>query len=324
MQALVLVGGRGTRLLPLTREVPKPALTLVDRPFLSYMVEWLAGHGVDEIVFACGFLPDELRAVLGDGAEHGPRFTYVVEPEERGTAGAIRHALPHLDQTFFALNGDLLADLDLSALWDSHHRWQAKATLGLYPVEDPSNYGLVDLAADGQITGFHEKPEEGHSGSGLVSAGAYVLERETVAAIPEGRNVSIEREVFPTLAGNGLYGLTLNGYWMDIGTHERFLEASWDIIEGRVSTSVPVDAAGVRIDPGSRVDPQAEIGPRAVIGPGCEVAPGAKVEGSILLEDVVVEAGATVADSIFSPGVRVAAGAQVRQAVLGRGEVVHA
>jgi len=324
VQALVLVGGKGTRLRPLTLETPKPVLTLVDRPFLRYMIEWLAGHGVDHIVLACGFLPDQLRDVLGDGEPGGPRLTYVVEEEQLGTAGAIRFALPHLEERFFALNGDVLTDLDLTALWRSHEERGAKASLGLYPVEDPTGYGLVDLAADGQVLDFHEKPEPGHAGPGLINAGTYVLEREAIATVPEHREVSIEREFFPTIARGGLYGMRLDGYWMDIGTPDRYLEASWDIVEGRVRTEVEVHPDGILIDPDSRIDPAATIGPRAVVGPGCEVAAGARVAGSVLLAGATVGEGATVEGSILAPGVRVAAGAAVGDAVLGKNEVVHA
>lgn len=324
MQALVLVGGKGTRLRPLTNETPKPILPLAGRPFLGYMVEWLQGHGVDHIVFACGFLPDRMREVLGDGVDDGPRFTWAVEPDALGTAGAMRHALDHLDDTFLALNGDSLADLDLTALWERHRETGAKATLGLYPMADPSAYGLVDLAPDGRVLDFLEKPAGPVVSPGLVSAGIYVLNRNVIAAVPEGRNVSIEREVFPELAGNGLHGLVLDGYWKDIGTPERFLEATWDIIEGRVRTVVPVDPDGLLIDPGTSIDPAAEIGPRAVIGPGCRIGPRARVTGSVLLEEVVVGAGATVAGSIFSTGARVADNATVEAMVLGRNEAVHA
>ena len=148
MQAIVLVGGEGTRLRPLTESVPKPALTLVDRPFLAYMVEWLAGHGVTEVVLACGFMPDALREALGDGKPAGVRIRYVVEPRPRGTAGAIRFVAEELgdelDQRFLALNGDVLTDLDLSALLAAHADRGARATLGLHPVEDSSSYGLVN------------------------------------------------------------------------------------------------------------------------------------------------------------------------------------
>lgn len=324
MQALVLVGGKGTRLRPLTNETPKPVLPLAGRPFLGYMIEWLQGHGVDHIVFACGFLPDRMREVLGDGVEGGPRFTWVVEPDALGTAGAMRHALDHLDDTFLALNGDSLADLDLTTLWNRHRETRARVTLGLYPMDDPSAFGLVDLAPDGRVLDFLEKPDGPVVEAGLVSAGVYVLDRDVIAAVPEGRSVSIEREVFPGLAGNGLHGLVLDGYWKDIGTPERFLEATWDIIEGRVRTVVPAHPDGLLIDPGARIHPAARIGPRAVVGPGCEIGPGSRVEGSVLLDGVVVGPGATVADSIVSPGVRIAGNAIVEARILGRGEAVHA
>jgi mannose-1-phosphate guanylyltransferase len=166
LQALVLVGGKGTRLRPLTTDIPKPVLTLVDRPFLSYMIEWLASHGVDDIVFACGFLPDQLEAVLGDGGDGGPSLSYVVEPEPFGTAGAIKFAEDHLQDRFFALNGDVLTDLDLTSLMNSHIERGASASLGLYPVDDPTGYGLVDLDDEGHVLDFHEKPEPGHAEPG--------------------------------------------------------------------------------------------------------------------------------------------------------------
>ncbi|MDQ2621804.1 MAG: NDP-sugar synthase [Actinomycetota bacterium] len=324
MQALVLVGGKGTRLRPLTLETPKPVLPLVDRPFLTYMIQWLASHGVDHIVFACGFLPDQLRDVLGEGEPGGPRLTYVVEEEALGTAGAIRFALPYLEERFFALNGDVLTDLDLTALWNSHEERGATASLGLYPVEDPTGYGLVDLAEDGQVLDFHEKPEPGHAGPGLINAGTYVLERDAIATVPEHREVSIEREFFPTITGKGLYGMRLDGYWMDIGTPDRYLEATWDIIEGRVRTEVDEHPDGILIDPNSRIDPGAKIGPRAVVGPGCDVAAGAKITNSVLLGGSTIGADATIADSILSPGVTVFEGATVGDAVLGKNEVVNA
>ena len=202
-----------------------------------------------------------------------------------------RYALPHLEERFFALNGDVLTDLDLSALWAFHEDRGAKATLGLYPVEDPTGYGLVDLAEDGHVLDFHEKPEPGHAGPGLINAGTYVLERDAIATVPEHREVSIEREFFPTLTERGLYGMRLDGYWMDIGTPDRYLDASWDIIEGRVRTEVPVHAEGIMIDPTSRIDPDAVVGPRAVVGPHCEVGAGAKINGSVLLDGSVVGAG---------------------------------
>lgn len=324
MQALVLVGGKGTRLRPLTTEVPKPILTLVDRPFLGYMIDWLGSHGVHEVVLACGFMPDQLEEVLGDGHPGGPRIRYLVEPEPLGTGGAIKFALPELDDRFFALNGDVLTDLDLSALWEMHLDRGARASLGLYPVEDPTGYGLVDLAGDGRVLDFHEKPEPGHAGPGLINAGTYVLEKSAFDDVPEGREVSIEREIFPTLVENGLFGLRLDGYWMDIGTPDRYLEASWDIIEGRVKSEVENDRAGVHVDPGATISADATIGPRAVIAPGCQVAAGADITGSVLLDGCEIGENAVVADSILSAGVKVAADSKVGDRVLGKNEVVDA
>jgi mannose-1-phosphate guanylyltransferase len=325
MQAIVLVGGEGTRLRPLTESVPKPALTLVDRPFLAYMIEWLAGHGVTEVVLACGFLPDVLREALGDGERAGVRICYLVEPEPRGTAGAVRFAADQLgddlDDRFLALNGDVLTDLDLTALIRFHEEHGARATLGLYPVEDSSAYGLVRTGEGGEVLEFLEKT--GEEDPGEINAGAYVLERSVLDLIPPGREVSIERDVFPRLVGDGLFGLRLDGYWMDIGTPDRYLQASWDILEGRVETRVVPTAPGMLVADGATVAGGATIGPRAVVGPGCRVE-AAEVRGSVLLDGCTVGEGARVLDSVLAPGVEVAPGAILDGAVVGRDERVPA
>lgn len=320
MQALVLVGGRGTRLRPLTYATPKPALTLVDRPFLTYMTEWLGSHGVDEVILACGFLPDEMKSVLGDGEPGGPKLRYLVEEETLGTAGAIRFALDHLDETFLALNGDVLADLDLTALWQQHLETGARATLGLYRVEDASSYGLVDIDDEGHVLQFSEKDPDRHGG-GLINAGTYVLERDAIAEVPDGREVSIEREFFPSITGKGLYARELDGYWMDFGTPERYFEATWDILEGRIRTQVTNNADGVFISEKAEVDTSATIGPRAVIGPGVRVGSDARVNGSVLLEGSEVGMGAEVEASIVGPGVKIPAGDTVGDVVLGKNEI---
>jgi mannose-1-phosphate guanylyltransferase len=325
MQAIVLVGGEGTRLRPLTLAVPKPALTLVDRPFLAYMIEWLASHGVTEVVLACGFLPDVLReALAGEEVRAGVGIRYVVEPEPLGTAGAIRFAADELgkdlDDRFLALNGDVLTDLDLSALLHAHGERGGAATIGLHPVEDSSAYGLVRSGKEGEVLEFLEKTGEREPGE--VNAGMYVLERSVLDLVPPGRSVSIEREVFPRLVGEGLHGLRLDGYWMDIGTPERYLGASWDILERRVRTRVEPTSPGVLIAADADVSAEAVVGPRAVIGPGCRVAAGAEVRESVLLDGCTVAECARVAGSILSPGVEVAAGAKVEGAVAARDERV--
>jgi mannose-1-phosphate guanylyltransferase len=326
MQAIVLVGGEGTRLRPLTETVPKPALTLVDRPFLAYMIEWLAGHGVDEVVLACGFLPGILReALAGEEERAGVSITYVVEPERRGTAGAIRFAADELgdrlEDRFLALNGDVLTDLDLTALLRAHAGSGARATIALHPVEDSSAYGLVSTDSGGKVLAFTEKT--GEAVPGEINAGMYVLERSVLDLIPPGEEVSIECDVFPRLVGEGLHGLRLDGYWMDIGTPERYLEATWDILEQRVDTRVQPTAPGMLVGPGAQVADGATVGPRVVLGSGARVEAGAEVRDSVLLDGCVVGESACVSGSILSAGVAVPAGATLDGAVLGADERVE-
>jgi mannose-1-phosphate guanylyltransferase len=324
MQAIVLVGGEGTRLRPLTDNLPKPAVTLVDRPFLAYMVEWLGSHGVDEVVFACGFLPDRLREALGDGEHGGVALTYVTEPERRGTAGAFRFAAEalgdRLEDRFLALNGDLLTDLDLTALLRAHEERGARATIGLYKVEDSAAFGLVDCDPGGAVRSFTEKT--GVAEPGEVNAGAYVLERSVLDLIPPDRVVSIETEVFPKLVGDGLCAQLLDGYWMDIGTHDRYLQATWDILEGRVATKVKPTAPGLFLADGSSVAGSAQVGPRAVVSSGCEVGADAEVTESVLLEGATVGAGARVSGSILSPGAAVEPGGRLADTMVAENERV--
>ncbi len=343
MQALVLVGGQGTRLRPLTLTRPKPAVPLVDRPFIRFMADWLGRHGVSDVVMACGFRAEDLRSALGDQIPGGPSVRYVEEPEPLGTAGPIRLAADQdlLGERFLVLNGDVLTDLDLTEHMRIHSEREALASLALYPVDDPSSYGLVRKNAEtGAVTEFLEKPDPSEIDTDEVNAGAYVLDRAVVDLIPAGRQVSIEREVFPRLVGQGLFGLRLDGYWMDIGTPERYLQASWDILTGRVQTEVAerINADGLGIDDHADVDGSAHLeapilvdsaatiaggshlGPNAVIGGHCEVGEGAVIVGSVLHAGCLIGAGARVEGAILAAGVEVGAGAIVGDgAIVGEG-----
>jgi mannose-1-phosphate guanylyltransferase len=263
-----------------------------------------------------------MQEVLGSGPDGGPKLRYLVEPEPLGTAGAIKFAAPYLEDRFLALNGDSLTDLDLTALWESHLERGARISLGLYPMDDPSEFGLVELDDDGSVLSFTEKQEG--ADRGLISAGAYVIEHEVLDLIPGGRKVSIEHEVFPLLVDDGLCGLSLDGYWKDIGTHDRYREACWDIIEGRVHTGVELHEDGVYISPEADVSQDAAIGPRAVIGPGCRVGAGARITDSVLLDGCEIGDDAVVDGSILSPGVVVAPDASVGDRVLGKNERIDA
>jgi mannose-1-phosphate guanylyltransferase len=338
MQAVILVGGEGTRLRPLTSRQPKPVITLVDRPFLVYMLEWLRGHGVDDVILSCGFEPTKVRAALGDGEQLGLKLRYVVEPEPRGTAGALKYAdeqVGGLDERFLMLNGDVLTDVDVTAQLAQHEATGAAATLGLVPVEDPSAYGLVLCDGANAVTGFLEKPAPSQL-DGIdryyISAGIYVLERAAIIdRIPSGENVSIERAIWPALVGHGLHGSHSDrSYWMDIGTPERYLQGTFDILEGNVRTGVAerlgetYSAVGAGVANDGRIVPPAVVGANVTIGAGAHVGAlavlgddvtvgaNARVERSVVLDGVTIGEGATVTDCIVAPGATIGDGAVLR------------
>jgi mannose-1-phosphate guanylyltransferase len=323
MQAVILAGGEGTRLRPLTSTIPKPVVPLADRPFIVHMLEWLKGHGVDDVVLSCGFLASGVRNVLGDGEALGLRIRYVEESHPLGTAGPVKLAEPLLDERFLVLNGDVLTDLDVSAQIAAHERTGAKATLALIGVEDPSAYGLVRLDEDGAVREFVEKPPADQIDTNLINAGCYVIEREVLDRIQPDTKTSFEREVFPSLIGSGLHGFPQSGYWLDIGTPERYLEATFDILEKNVDTavgrgmgpaylSVPESVhTGGRVIPPALVEESvtieqgARVGSLAVLGHHVHVGAHAVVERAVVLQGAVIGEGAVVRDCIVSAGARI-------------------
>jgi mannose-1-phosphate guanylyltransferase len=343
VQAVILVGGEGTRLRPLTSTVPKPVVPLVDRPFISFMLEWLRHHGIDDVIMSCGFLASGVRNVLGDGSELGIRLRFVEEPDPRGTAGALKFAGSMLDERFLLLNGDVLTDIDLTKQLAQHESTGATATLALVGVPDPSAYGLVHLEDDRSVRDFVEKPSSDQIDTNLISAGAYVLQRDVLELVPPDRNVSIEREVWPLLIGNGLYGFPSESYWLDIGTPDRYLQGTFDIIEGNVQTAVTdrlgsdwlaVDAGaevlGRVIPPavlenGVRVGKGAHVGSLAVLGHDVSVGAGSVVERAVILNGAEIGEGCTLRDCIVAAGCQVGARSRITGgAVLGEGVTVGA
>ncbi|HEY8858264.1 MAG TPA: NDP-sugar synthase [Gaiellales bacterium] len=280
MIAVVLVGGEGTRLRPLTHETPKAMLPIANRPFLEHQVEHLRRHGVDRIILACGYRPDAIRAHFGDALE------YVVEPEPLGTGGAIAFAARGIEEAFVVANGDVLTDLDLTALVGLHRDRAARMTLALHPVDDPSRYGVVVTAPDGAVTAFVEKPAPGEVDAVTINAGTYVVEPDVLELIPTGRAVSVEYEVFPVLVGAGLYAGSFAGSWCDIGTPASYLAANLG--------QMP---AGGLIDPSAYVAEGAEV-TDSVVGPRCRIEAGARVVESVLLAGAVVAAGRTVQNRV--------------------------
>jgi mannose-1-phosphate guanylyltransferase len=324
MQALILAGGEGTRLRPLTSTVPKPVVPLANRPHISFMIDWLRRHGVDDVILSCGFMADGVRAVLGDGEELGVRLRYVEEPKPLGTGGALRYAGELLDERFLMLNGDILTDIDLSAQLRQHEQTGARATLALFAVEDPSAYGLVRRNDDLSVSEFLEKPSSDEIDSNLINAGAYVLERSILDRMaPAGNNISIERDVFPALVGDGLYGFEADGYWLDIGTPQGYLQGTFDILEGNVRTELGAELEDARhvlapearadgrlvapalVARGSRIEAGAIVGGRVVLGSDVTIGEGSHVESSVLLDGVSVGAHTTISSSIVAAGARI-------------------
>jgi mannose-1-phosphate guanylyltransferase len=274
--AVVLVGGFGTRLRPLTLHTPKAMLPIANRPFLEHQLDHLHAHGIDRVILSCGYRPDAIRDHFGD------RFEYVVENQLLGTGGAIANAARGLTETFVACNGDVLTDLDLTALVAFHRARRARMTLALHPVDDPSRYGVVVTDERGSVTQFLEKPAPGTAPADTINAGTYVIEPEVLELIEPDRQVSVEYEVFPRLVGSGLYAQRQDGRWSDIGTPESYLAANLDALtgEGGVHPDAEV-AAGATVT-------------RSVIGPGASVGAGARVCESVLLAGAHVAEGAVV------------------------------
>jgi mannose-1-phosphate guanylyltransferase len=320
VQAVILVGGEGTRLRPLTSTVPKPVVPLVDRPFISFMLEWLRGHGIDDVIMSCGFLATSVRNVLGDGSGLGLRLRFVEEPDPRGTAGALKFAESLLDERFLMLNGDVLTDIDLTAQIAQHERTHATATLALVPVSDPSAYGLVHLGEDNAVRDFVEKPSPDAIDTNLISAGAYVLERDVLELVPPQRKVSIEREVWPLLVGKGLYGFPSHGYWLDIGSPERYLQGTFDIIEGNVRTSLADRLGSDWLAVDAEAEVHGRVVPPAVLERRARVGEGAHVGSLVVLgEDVTVGSGCTVERAVILKGSEIAEGCWLRDCIVAAG-----
>lgn len=313
MKAVVLVGGEGTRLRPITETIPKPLIPLVDRPFLDHVLDHLDRHGVEEALLSSPYLED-LFDSFRVRRKAGPRLTWVTEPVPLGTGGAVANAVRGLKETFLVLNGDILTDLDLSALVDRHVETAAAATITLSGVEDARPFGLVSLDAERRVREFREKPSR--LVSGLVNAGTYVLEPEVLRAVPADRATSIEREVFPGLIASGasVGGFVSDAYWKDVGTPEKYLEATFDALEGRVGG---LSYAAPHVDPRADVSLRSHLGRWVVAGPGARIGAEAEVEDSVLLAGAAVGERAKVRESILGPGARIGADAIVQGAVLG-------
>lgn len=318
MKAVVLVGGVGTRLRPLTLSTPKQMLPVVHRPMIERVVEHLARHGVDTAILSLGYRPDAFIDAYPDGVCAGVELHYAVEPEPLDTAGAIRFAALDggIAERFLVVNGDVLTDLDIGALIAHHDSSGAEGTIALHEVEDPSAFGVVPTDAAGRVLAFIEKPPRDEAPTNLINAGTYVLEPSVIERIAPDQKVNVERVTFPAMvADGGLHALDGKTYWIDAGTPETYLTANLDLV------------SGVRGRAEDGIHPTAVVEgsvTRSVAGAGARVEPGAEVTGSVLLAGAVVGAGATVRGSIVGPGAQIGAEATVESSVIGDGMVLAA
>ena len=329
MRAVVLVGGEGTRLRPLTYTTPKQMLPIAEAPMIERVLGHLASFGVDDVVLSMGYRPDAFLAAFPDDKCAGVRLTYAVEPSPLDTAGAIRFAATEagIDATFLVVNGDVLTDWDLGLLTSFHRSRGAAATIALTPVEDPSAFGVVPTDPDGRVQAFIEKPPRDEAPTNYINAGFYVLEPSVLDGIEAGRRVSIERETFPALVASGsCYALGSDAYWIDTGTPAKFLEANFDYVSGRRG-SAPLRAHAKEASPGVWLNGagpvvDGEVVAPSLVGDAAFVASGALVEGSVVGAGCRVESGAVIRDSVLLPGALVHHGARVEGSIVGEGAVV--
>ncbi len=339
MPPVILAGGQGTRLRPLTLTCPKSIVPLLNVPFLHYQLAWLRRHGIREAILACSYGLDAIRRVMGDGGVAGVSLGYAVEPEPLGTAGALRNAADPGSGPLAVLNGDVLTDLDLTAMLRFHEQCGADATIALTPVEDPTLYGLVETDLDGRILKFLEKPARDQITVNTINAGVYILNPRLLELIPKGRKVSMEREFFPELLARGIpfFGRVSHAYWLDIGSPDKYRRAQADLLTGTIATDI--QPAGTRtgslwIGEESVISAEAHLTGPAVIGRHTRLASDCRVEPftvlgdgtslerechlkrAVLWQDVRVGPGARLSDCVIADHCRIGANAEIGPGVV--------
>ena len=322
MSAVILAGGKGTRLRPLTLHTPKPIVPILTRPFLALQIDLLKSTGIEEIVLSLSYQPRRIEEIFGDGSELGVRIHYTMEPEPLGTAGAVKNAEALLSNRTVVFNGDVLSDLDLGAVLKFHEEVGARATIVLTPVANPSAYGLVETDDAGRVLRFLEKPSYDEITCDTINAGVYILEPELMEYIPRGTNYSFERGFFPHLLREGVpfFAYVHRGYWIDIGTPEKYLRVHRDILSGVLPfQGFHPNAGGTYVDPEATVEAGSRLTGPAFIGAGSVVKSRAVVEPyAVVGPNCRIEEGATISDSVLWANVRIGEDARVDGALLGR------
>ncbi|HEY6332257.1 MAG TPA: NDP-sugar synthase, partial [Blastocatellia bacterium] len=316
MQAIILAGGKGTRLRPLTMHTPKPIVPLANQPFLLYQIELLKRADVLDLVLSLSYQPQKIEDRLGDGTDHGVRISYTVEASPLGTAGAYKNARAHINDTTVILNGDILTDVDLNEVIRVHRQRKAVATIMLTPVANPASYGLVQTSDDGRVVRFLEKPKQEEITCNTINAGVYVLEPRVLDYVPDGEPFMFEYGVFPKLLEKRepFFSYTWNGYWRDIGTSASYLQANLDVLAGRVDI---LDRPERRA--GEKFDPKAEIDQLSMVDESCVIKPGSQIINSVIGPNCYIEERAHIDESIVRSGSRVGTGATLVKSIVGMG-----
>ncbi|MDQ3011037.1 MAG: NDP-sugar synthase [Acidobacteriota bacterium] len=325
MQALILAGGEGTRLRPLTIYTPKPVVPIVNRPFLYYQLELLKRAGIKEVTLSLSYQPNKIEDIFGDG-DKDLKIHYAVEASPLGTAGAYKNAQEHLTQTTVVFNGDVLTDIDLAAVIAYHREKKAAATIVLTPVENPSAYGLVETEADGRVRRFLEKPKPEEITCNTINAGIYVLEPHILNYIPVGDKFSFEYQLFPALLAKNepFYAYTMSGYWLDIGTPQRYLQANDDLINGRLK-SFEIERHPVTTTNTASLSADAErakVDSLSVVDPACSLKPGVEITNSVLGANCVIEERVKIENSVVLAGARIGKAAEVRNSIIGKSAII--
>jgi NDP-sugar pyrophosphorylase family protein len=325
MRGMILAGGLSTRLLPLTSDIPKPLVPVLDRPVIGHVIDYLRGHGVDDLVVNVHYHADAVERYIGDGTNFGVRMTYLREETLLGSAGAVKQVEDRFQSTFVVIGCDDVTNADLEAALAFHRARNAEATIVLHEAEDVSQFGVVITGPDGRITDFQEKPAKGTERSNLANTGIYIFEKSVLARIPAATFYDFGKQVFPEMLASGarFFGVHQPAYWCDIGTLGEYRRAHFDALSGRVRLR-PGQGAIVRdaVLLGSRcvVDETAQIEAPVCIGADCEIGVGAVIESSILWRGVRIGAGARVVDAVLADGVVVEPGSVVEGGEYGRGE----
>jgi len=313
MKAVILVGGEGTRLRPLTCNMPKAMVPVMNKPFLEHVVQYLKEHGIREIILALSCLPDPIQNYFGDGCKYGVNITYQIESSPLGTAGAVKNAEAFLDGPFFVLNGDILTDIDLTTMMKRHREIRAKASIALTPVDNPTTYGVVETDAESMVKRFVEKPSWDKVTSNMINAGIYILQPEVLEYIPASTPSMFEHHLFPLLLkmGEPILGYPSDAYWVDIGTPEEYLKANHDLLLER-------DLGRIRAEAESRTHPTVQIEGPVLIGDGCTIAEDVKIKGpAVLGRKCEVDKGSLIDGAVLWDGVRVGEASILRNCVVG-------